>query len=166
MDTISNYLKQDHARCDALFQRVLDGIVARDWAQALTGYERFSAALARHIAMEETVVFRWFEQAIGSSNGPTQSMRMEHRQLRGVVQRLGEAIALAAVGDCATHADTLRITQAQHAIKEEGILYPLVDRMLCGHQAELIAAMSAFDSNAASCQALRDGQAHTASLPA
>lgn len=148
MDTLSSYLEGDHARCDALYVAAVACVAAGDWDQAARSLRRFAQAQERHIAMEEQVVFVAFEKATGSDDAPTHVLRREHRQFDTIVQRLGEAIAHRRLGDFADHADTLRIMQQQHNIKEEHMLYPMADRVLRGQRGALLAAMQAISAGA------------------
>lgn len=144
MEKLSIYCAKDHARCDAMYQAVLASIKARDWPQAALGFDGFAQALTRHMAMEEMVLFRAVEQATRAHAGPIQVLRVEHQQLRGLLQRLAGAITQRRLIDFADHADTFRIMLQQHSLKEDGILYPLADRVLQARHAELIGQMTAF----------------------
>lgn len=142
MDTISRYLGADHTRCDALFEELEASVSATEWQQAETRFACFHQALERHFGMEEGVLFPAFEQAIGSSAGPTGVMRMEHQHVRGIVSRVSYAVEQRDANDFFDHADTLRIMVQQHNLKEESILYGMVDRALSGRQGQIIDAMA------------------------
>lgn len=144
MEKLSIYCAKDHARCDAMYQAVLARVTARDWQQAALCFAGFAQALMRHMAMEETVLFTAVEQVTGTRAGPIQVLRVEHQQLRGILQRLAGAIAQCRLTDFADHADTFRIMLQQHSLKEDGMLYPLADRVLQARHAELIGQMTAF----------------------
>lgn len=141
MDTISAYLEKDHARCDGLYLQSLACVAARDWQQAAELLDRFARELQRHFTMEEEVVFAAFEAATGATSGHTQALRREHRQLSGILQRLADAVAQQHVSDVEDHADTFRIMLWHHSLKEEGMLYPLADRVLRGQHGALIGVM-------------------------
>jgi hemerythrin-like domain-containing protein len=144
MDKLSVYLAKDHAQCEAMYLAALSSVTVRDWQQAALRFARFAQALTRHMAMEETVLFTAVEQATGAHAGPIQALRIEHQQLRGILQRLAGAIAQRHMIDFSDHADTFHITLQQHSLKEDGILYPLADRVLQARHAELIGQMTAF----------------------
>ena len=141
METISSYLAGEHTRCDALFDQAQVCVLAAQWPEAALAFERFELALDRHLAMEETIVFPAFEHAMGGAAGPTGVMRKEHLQIRGVVQRLNESIGHRQANVFFDHADTFRILLHQHSEKEEGVLYPMAERVLCSSQDQLIASM-------------------------
>lgn len=144
MEKLSIYCAKDHAQCDAMYHAVLASVTARDWPRAALRFAGFAQALTHHMAMEEMVLFTAFEQATRTHAGPIQLLRVEHQQLRGLMQRLAEAIAQCHLIDFADHADTFRIMLQQHSLKEDGILYPLADRVLQARHAELIGQMTAF----------------------
>ena len=143
MDTICSYLEYDHSRCDALFVQVVAYVVGRQWPHAERRFKDFEAAFTRHLTMEENIVFPAFEQVIGTAAGPTHALRLEHGQLRGLLARLTEAVEGNHVVDFFDHADAFRIVLQQHSLKEEGILYPMADRMLLEKRSELVASMAA-----------------------
>ncbi|MDC0358952.1 hemerythrin domain-containing protein, partial [Oligoflexia bacterium] len=88
-------------------------------------------AMRRHFAMEEEVLFPAFENASGmSQGGPTFVMRMEHDQMRGVLDQMGTLMAAGNFEDVKDQGDTLLMLIQQHNIKEEGMLYPMCDEHL------------------------------------
>jgi iron-sulfur cluster repair protein YtfE (RIC family) len=143
MHKVSSFLDHDHARCDALYVQSVAFVIARDWERAAKRFSDFSDSLLRHMAMEESIVYPAFEEELGTATGPTQSMRSEHLLLRGLLHRLSESIEQKNVIEFSDHADTFRITMQQHNLKEEGILYPMVDRVLRRRHGELVSAMIA-----------------------
>ncbi len=59
-------------------------------------------------------------------------MRMEHAQMRSLLDQMDAAMAVRdAVGLSGT-AETLLIMMQQHNLKEQHILYPMCDRALAG----------------------------------
>lgn len=149
MKTICTYLKDDHMRCDALFEQAQASVAQGDWAQAEASFAGFCQALERHMAMEDTVLFPAFEAAIGSANGPTAGMRTEHRHIRGLVERLAESIRQRHVQYFFDHVDTFQMLMQQHNLKEEDMLYPLAERMLASRANEIIGVMNALPAGTA-----------------
>lgn len=141
MTTISSFLETDHASCDQSLSDVEEAVEREDWARARRLMADFEAALHRHFAMEEEVLFPAFEQATGMTSGPTAVMRAEHRQLRDIVAEASAALqAHDRDGFCAA-AETMQILMGQHNLKEEGVLYPAADRMLHARADQLVHAM-------------------------
>ncbi|MES2017616.1 MAG: hemerythrin domain-containing protein [Pseudomonadota bacterium] len=137
METIGSYLEQDHAHCDALLRQALHSARRTDMAA-------FQHALERHLLIEERILFTAFENAIGRANSPTLAMRSEHLRIRAVAQRLCDTVA---AGDKLTfvkHAEALLLVLHQHSEREEGVLYPMIERVLARSSADLVGAMQAF----------------------
>lgn len=143
MPTISAFLTPDHQHCDALFAAAEAAAAQGDWHVAAEAWSRFQDALRHHFAMEEEVMFPAFEARTGMTQGPTQVMRMEHRQMSDLLNQLSDAAARqdadAFLGDC----ETLLIIMQQHNMKEEQMLYHMADQVLAGEAEEVIGRMRA-----------------------
>lgn len=146
MRPILVYMANDHQHCDALFADLEACIERRDWTQADLSLHRFSEALASHLTREETVLFPAFEEVTGSRTGPTGTLRLEHKYIRAIVSRVIEAVGQRDANDFFGHADILRIMLQQHNVKEETILYVMIDRILADRREEIITGMEAVDS--------------------
>jgi hemerythrin-like domain-containing protein len=140
MHTFSEYLGGDHQRCDELFALAEQAAASRD-ANATDAHTRFVDAMEHHLRMEEDVLFPAFEEATGSSMGPTAVMRHEHGQMRELFGQMGEALAAGRFDDYLGASETLLILMQQHNAKEEQMLYPMTDRMLAGRLEELLREM-------------------------
>ncbi|MDL2718001.1 MAG: hemerythrin domain-containing protein [Acidobacteriota bacterium] len=140
-------LSWDHARIDGFEQGAFAARAAGDLEAARALFERFARNLFRHIGFEEDLLFPALESAAGlpPHAGPTAVMRAEHIEIRATVQLLRGAI-----GD--SSADTVRLrerlhgTLGPHSVKEERILYPMIDRVLSGLRSdELVGAIQAYE---------------------
>ena len=143
MSTILDFLGSDHRACDDLFASAESAAAQRSWDSARTLFDRFQAAMDHHLSMEETVLFPAFEARTGNSMGPTQVMRTEHEQMRGLMRDMAGA---AAAGDQRAFlglSETLNMLMQQHNLKEENMLYPMSDQVLSGDRGDLIRAMQA-----------------------
>jgi iron-sulfur cluster repair protein YtfE (RIC family) len=134
MKSISSFLGDDHDRCDDLFAQAERSIDTKDWDQAGRDFAAFRTALEQHLAAEEEVLFPAFEQATGSSAGPTSVMRMEHAQMRDILSQMAQSLEQRDATDFLGGSETLNIMMQQHNLKEESILYPMCDRALGGRQ--------------------------------
>lgn len=141
MSTIKSYLEADHVRCDALFAQAEGAAGSGDWEQAAAALGLFDAALGRHLAMEEDVLFPAFEQATGNTSGPTAVMRSEHQRLREIAADARRALEQRASEDFFAAVETMQIMMGQHNLKEEGILYPMADRFLNASAEQVLDAM-------------------------
>jgi len=142
MDTVTEYMSIDHKHCDNVFAALEHSVKSGRWKAADEAFQEFINAMQIHFKMEEDVLFPAFEQATGNSAGPTAVMRGEHQELRDILDQLGDALQQRDASDFSGVADTLNIMLQQHNMKEEGILYPMADRMLAASRAVLLTEMS------------------------
>jgi hemerythrin-like domain-containing protein len=129
-ETVSRHLTDDHHCCDRLLAACEAAIAASDWNAADEKTTAFREALLRHFAREEQVLFPELEQANPGAGGPTRVMRMEHQQMRQLLDELATAVRTRDRETCLGDLETLHMLNQQHNAKEEGILYPLADRAL------------------------------------
>lgn len=78
MTTIRDLLAADHRQCDDYFVTTDKAAADGAWDKADTVLAGFRAAMLRHFAVEESVLFPAFEERTGMRMGPTQVMRSEH----------------------------------------------------------------------------------------
>ena len=148
MQTISSYLEQDHAHCDALLRQAQQAVRGAGWHQARLDIASFQHALERHLLIEERILYPAFERAIGRAVSPTAAMRGEHLRIRAVAQRLSDTVAARDLGGFIKHAESLLLMLHLHSEKEEGVLYPMIERVLAHRSADVTGAMQAFGTYA------------------
>ena len=61
MSTILEFLGADHRACDGLFAESEAAVADHRWEEAAGLFSRFHAAMLRHLAMEEQILFPAFE---------------------------------------------------------------------------------------------------------
>lgn len=127
MTSIQKLMGHDHKFCDDLFARAEDAVASNKWTQAETQVDLFIAAMNRHFQHEEQVLFPAFEGRTGESGGPTMMMRHEHAQMRELMSAMNDAINNNDMDKYLGLSETLLIFMQQHNMKEEQILYPLID---------------------------------------
>jgi len=132
-------LPAHHKHCDDLFVAAEDAALRCDWIAAAPAFARFNAQMIAHFDAEETLLFPAFEAATGMRSGPTQMMRHEHDQMRGLLAQLATACDAQDSQDYGGAAETLLMLMQQHNMKEENILYPMCDQSL-GDEAERLGA--------------------------
>lgn len=130
MSSIPEYMTAKHRECDDVFSEAETAVAEGNWALALTKWQNFASELTEHLAQEEEVLFPQFEQATGMTSGPTQVMRMEHQQMRALVQDLDNALAAKAKDEYLGLSETLMVMMQQHNMKEEMMLYPMMAQHL------------------------------------
>lgn len=144
MQEMGRYLTQDHALCDTLFRKAQHVVSGSRWREARQAMAAFQHALERHMLIEERILYPAFERAIGRALSPTEAMRADHLRIRAVAQRLSDAVAASDLDAFVTHAEALLLLQHQHSEREEGVLYPMIERVLAHNSADVLDAMRAF----------------------
>ncbi len=142
MSDIKVYLINDHRSCDEIFAQMEDRASnsLRD-AQELT--QAFVADMEKHFQKEERVVFPEFEAKTGMTMGPTEMMRQEHAQMRNLMSQFDDAIANDDKEKFFGLSETLMILLQQHNMKEEQMLYTMMQQHLSGEAEHLVAMMDA-----------------------
>ena len=82
MGCITDTMTGHHRQCDGALRRTEEAAAGLDWAAVEREAGSFRREIERHIEIEEDVLFPAFEQAAGTTRGPTGVMRMEHARLR------------------------------------------------------------------------------------
>lgn len=127
---IKQFMSQDHKDCDLLFANAENAAAKNDWDTASEAFNEFIDAMERHFGIEEQVLFPAFEEETGMQTGPTEMMRMEHEQMRTLFAEMKQAVEQKDSEDYLGLAETLLIMMQQHNIKEEQILYNIMDQRL------------------------------------
>ena len=127
---IKQFMAQDHRDCDLLFAKAENAATKDDWAAASQAFNAFFQAMERHFGVEEQVLFPAFEEETGVLTGPTEMMRMEHDQMRTLFAEMKDAMKQQNSDDYLGAAETLLIMMQQHNMKEEQILYNMMDQRL------------------------------------
>jgi hemerythrin-like domain-containing protein len=135
--TLSEFFTQDHRDCDGYWVEVEKAIENGDPATIQAGWEAFDRRQRRHLEIEEQLMFPAFEQATGMTSGPTAVMRMEHEQMRGLLDQMATAIPAGDYQGVLDLGDTLLMLVQQHNQKEEGMLYPMADSALASEWGSL-----------------------------
>lgn len=141
MGTVTDFMTTDHRNCDDLFLAIEKLVPGGDWQSIAGTVERFVAAMERHFAREELVLFPAFESRTGMTGGPTQMMRVEHVQMRDLFAAMRDAAAAQDEEELLGQCDTLLVMMQQHNLKEEEILYPMSDQAIGADAAAVLAEM-------------------------
>lgn len=127
---IKEFMAQDHKACDLLFANAESAAAAEDWDTATQAFNDFVQAMERHLGIEENELFPAFEEATGMTMGPTEMMRSEHDQMRVLFAEMRDAMERQHGDDYLGLSETLLILMQQHNMKEEQILYNMMDQHL------------------------------------
>ena len=139
MSRIAPTMSDDHRRCDDLYAEAEALAADERWPEARAAAEAFVTAMQLHLGLEENTLFPAFEQRTGMTGGPTMIMRMEHTQMRQVMDEMREAAGAGQREGFLGSAETLLMLMQQHNLKEEQILYPMLDQAV-GDQADTLLA--------------------------
>ena len=135
---LAGFFAQDHRDCDSRWAE-LEGLLDSGSSDATNqAWKEFDDSMRRHFAMEEDILFPAFDARSGmGGGGPTAMMRMEHQQMRGLLDQIGAAMSTGDTEEALDLGDTLLMVIQQHNVKEEGMLYPMAQNMLAGEWAAL-----------------------------
>ena len=126
MTSIPEFMTNKHRECDESFIEAEAAVAKEDWPLALEKWQNFVVELIKHFSQEEEILFPKFEDATGMTAGPTQVMRMEHQQMRALVEDLDNALVAKEKDDYLGLSETLMVMMQQHNMKEEMMLYPMM----------------------------------------
>lgn len=129
---IKQFMAQDHRDCDLLFAKAETAASTDDWETANQALNEFVQAMERHLGIEEQTLFPAFEEETGVITGPTEMMRMEHDQMRVLFIEMKYAMEQKDSDEYLGVSETLLILMQQHNMKEEQILYNMMDQHLPG----------------------------------
>ena len=120
----------EHRECDDYFAASESMVASGNWEDANEKFLQFADTTLLHFKKEEDEIFPAFETQSGSSEGPTQVMRFEHEQVRGLIGKLAHAIESTDKDAYLSLAESMMILLQQHNMKEEQMLYAMCDRMI------------------------------------
>ena len=123
-DNIIAFFSADHRACDEAWAAVE---AAADGGDVKAAWKAFFDMMLRHFSWEEDVAFPAFERATGMTMGPTYVMRSEHEAMRGLLEQMAMAMDEGDTEEVIDQGDTLLMLIQQHNMKEEQMLYPMMD---------------------------------------
>ncbi|MEK7287142.1 MAG: hemerythrin domain-containing protein [Elusimicrobiota bacterium] len=124
--SVTGYYQADHDRLDGLFRKFQE-MKRLDMAKAKPFFREFLFGLQRHIVWEEEILFPVFEEKSGMrGTGPTEVMRMEHREIKKFLDAIHDKVRRQDPDSDGEERGLLEVLSA-HNEKEESILYPLID---------------------------------------
>ena len=138
MASIGEFMSRGHKDCDQAFARAEESAGA-DWPATEAKFKIFLRSMQQHLAMEEEVLFPAFEEQTGmSGGGPTETMRVEHEQMRRLFEQMQQAVAARDAKQYLGLCETLMLLMQQHNLKEEDMMYPMLDEAVGAQAADLI----------------------------
>ena len=143
MASIKEYMTNDHRECDDTFAAMEQKANSEGLAAATELYSKMAQEIEHHFQMEERVIFPAFEEKTGMTEGPTQMMRMEHSQMRSLIKEIGEAIEEDNKDRFFGLTETMMIMVQQHNMKEEQMLYTMLQQHLAAENDQVMMMMDA-----------------------
>jgi len=134
---ILEFMRDDHRACDHFYTEAENALSQKNIDDAVRFFDEFYRSTNHHFDMEERELFITFEKRTGMTGGPTQMMRYEHQQLRSLLESMKSALNEKRYNDFFGVGESMMIMLQQHNMKEEQMLYPMIDRAL-GSDAELM----------------------------
>ena len=135
--TISAFYEEDHDRLDELF-KTFQRLKRSDFAKAKEAFKEFKVGLQRHIVWEEDLLFPFWEEKTGmSEGGPTFVMRHEHRQIGQQLEAIQDKVAEQNPDSDQAEQMLLNIL-GSHNMKEERVLYPSIDNVTSAEEREAV----------------------------
>ncbi|MCW9048456.1 MAG: hemerythrin domain-containing protein [Gammaproteobacteria bacterium] len=141
MISISDVMTADHKLCDDFYASAELYVSKNDWDQANSATKEFINCMLFHFQHEEEVLFPEFEEVSGMRHGPTEMMRHEHEQMKSLITELEKALQSKNQDRYLGLSETLLIYMQQHNMKEEQILYPMIDRDCAENSEQLTKAI-------------------------
>ena len=135
---ILEFMRDDHRACDVFYTEAENALAEKKVDEALSHFDQFYRATNLHFDMEERELFIAFEKRTGMMGGPTQMMRYEHQQLRSLLESMKSALAETRYNDFFGIGESMMIMLQQHNMKEEQMLYPMIDRAMGDDGEEMI----------------------------
>ena len=128
MSTTRKRFEEDQNELIGLLRRVQDAKeIGLD--DALRAFSEFRTKLERLILCEENILFPQFDETNGLlKEGPTAVMRVEHRQIRLLLNEIGEKLLK---GDMKTDAEQVVLLEVLHAHQQQEriVVYPMIDQL-------------------------------------
>lgn len=115
--------------------------------KAQASASNFIESLLSHFEHEESTLFPEFEETTGMKHGPTEMMRHEHAQMREMLEEMDKAISEHNQDRYLGLSETLLIFMQQHNMKEEQILYPMIDAECADKADELTRFIREYENN-------------------
>ena len=128
--SISQFMTDEHRACDTTFASAEQAVANGDWEAAEKAFLDFSNETLTHFKREEEELFPTFESHTGNTEGPTQVMRYEHEQVRGLIGKMAEALEAQDKDAYLSLCESMMILLQQHNMKEEQMLYAMCERLL------------------------------------
>jgi iron-sulfur cluster repair protein YtfE (RIC family) len=138
MTILSEYMKENHRDCDKEFADMENAVADENWVESSVKFEKFATDLIHHFDIEEKIMFPAFELRSASAHcNPTPVMIMEHTQMKTILDTMRIKIKNKDKNSFFGDSETLMMTMQQHNMKEEQMMYPMIDEAM-GDESQML----------------------------
>ncbi len=131
MESINDYMMGDHRTCDSSLANSITAAQSGDVDGMTRDGNDFLKRIRVHIDMEENVLFPAFEERTGMTEaGPSITMKEEHQVMLPMLDQMQQAIEAKNAASYADVASQLNDILTQHNMKEEQMMYSMIDSAL------------------------------------
>lgn len=124
---IKMLMTADHRKCDEPFGMIEELAAAGKFEEMTPLFKVWKQKNLNHFDLEETILFPETEKGIGHRLPPVAVMLAEHTQIIRILDDMEKAVANKDKNEFLGLADTCMIMIQQHNMKEEQILYTIVE---------------------------------------
>jgi iron-sulfur cluster repair protein YtfE (RIC family) len=131
--SVHSFFSWDHHRLDVVLDDVTAAVEAGELDQAQRTFVHYERGMRRHMRIEEEVVSLLYAiERTGDAKGPVEMMRREHADILSLIDEMGTALTRQDAAAYKAARDTLTQLLPEHHLKEEQMLYPLLDSLVGG----------------------------------
>ena len=140
--SVNSTYTEDHEHLRQLFQR-FQSLKGTDRSEARNVFHQFKSELERHIRWEEQILFPWFNHKYANLKySPIPILNREHGQILVYLDDIARKLARDDF-DTKVDEDAIEMVIDMHNQKEEGELFPALDKVLTDQErAAILDAMS------------------------
>lgn len=135
-------MSNHHRECDESYVTAEALVVDQNWIKANTMFASAYDDFMLHFKREEDVLFPAFEEQTGMVGGPTEVMRMEHVRMKKTLEELKNYLQNQDKDKFLGLSESFMILVQQHNMKEEQMLYAMMDRTFGEESDVLVESLS------------------------
>jgi hemerythrin-like domain-containing protein len=127
----------------------LEEVESKMGGESVDGFAAYlSDEVAYHFRLEEEALFPILGRHLGTEAGPLAVMNAEHEEFRALLARLQSSMGAGQIGEQEACARELIELLRAHIAKEDGVLFPMAERLLSPtERAELASRAAAVEQS-------------------
>lgn len=127
---IKEIMTNDHRECDSGFENIEFFISNNKKSEALILFNNWVKKNLIHFDIEENIIFPKLSEKLGMDIPPVKMMLLEHAQIKNLIKEMDISLRTDDIETFLGLADSCFMLIQQHNMKEEQILYTLIDNSL------------------------------------